>query len=420
MPNSEAPRGSRREVTQEPGQSSGPPPAPPQDEYAESQNVRALDPGPSRKGKEKAAINRDVGAEKAKECYHDEVMQMGVYKEPETLKNFWYNLHTRPLWVSFEERPPTLYWEAHDRAMKQIAIEEKRNIKREREKAEDFSDKGKDKKKQDVRLSRPVPPQQGSVPRQQDSQRAPLPYRRPPQSRPKTLRPQPLPQPREVPHPPRRESATTHAYHPLNTTREQVFYAIRDNDLLTRPPKLITPLAKRNLKRYCDFHEEYGHSTVDCFNLREQIQNLINNGYLKEFLLEVRGKAQVVKQARKSSGGDQGQLGSQVTKDKDFISTISGGSTLAGDSRRTRKVHAKEPSLARHHQEVNFTKRSPKLLRVIKPGDYKLAHPDGRQMRRPKNADQLKKYYPLSHMIWESNKCLFPSPFCYFSKVLSG
>ncbi|KAJ4715162.1 Retrovirus-related Pol polyprotein from transposon opus [Melia azedarach] len=561
MPNSEALRGSRREVTREPGQSSHPPLALPQDEYAESQNVRALDPGPSRKGKEKAATNRDVEAEKAKEVrelaetrsqfqhvikylcdnlgippppprnlasrlgsqlrsnpahvepstpsqqgaqmrlsqlranvhdqprshrsdhrstasnrpegarsqlegemrelrsskeepsspdilgdftapladsvknatlpgrfkmpqldsyhgqsdpvahveifqnlmllqgvpdeimckvfpttlsgpartwykklpagsvrdfttfaskfvlhfqgakpptkdpsslqyikqrgqeplheyakrYHDEVMQMAVYEEPETLRNFWYNLHTGPLWVSFEERPPTSYREAHDRAMKQIAIEEKRNLKREREKAEDFSDKGKDKKKQDVRPSRPAPPQQGSFPRQQDSQRAPLPYRRPPQPRPETLRSQPPPQPREVPHPPRRESATTHAYHPLNTTREQVFYAIRDKGLLTRPPKLITPL---------------------------------------EFLLEVRGKAQVVRQAGESSGGDQGQPGSQVTKDKDFISTISGGPTLAGDSRRARKAHAREPSLARHHQEVNFTERSPKLPRV--------------------------------------------------------
>ncbi|KAJ4724965.1 Retrotransposon gag domain protein [Melia azedarach] len=147
--------------------------------------------------------------------YHGEVMQMGVYEEPKTLRNFWYNLHTEPLWVSFEERPPTSYREAHDRAMKQIAIKEKRNMKREREKAEDFSDKGKDKKKQDARQSRPVPSQQGLVPRQQDNQRAPLPCRRPPQSRPETLRPQPPPQPREVPHPLRRESATTHAYHPL-------------------------------------------------------------------------------------------------------------------------------------------------------------------------------------------------------------
>ncbi|KAJ4713136.1 Retrovirus-related Pol polyprotein from transposon 17.6 [Melia azedarach] len=477
MPNSEAPRRPRREVTREPGQSSRPPPAPPQDKYAESQNVRALDQGPSRKGKEKAATSRDVEAKKAKEVrelaetrsqfqhvikylcdnlgippppprnlasrlgsqlrsnpahvepstpsqqgaqmrlsqlranvhdqprshrsdhrstasnrpegarsqleglvhgdlryslmarrqgegndpeppyveclrkqlltmqekmrelrsskgepsspdilgdftapladsvknatlpgrfkmpqldsyhgqsdpvahvkifqnlmlvqgvpdeimckvflttlsepartwykklpagsqrgqellheyvkrYHDEVMQMGVYEEPKTLRNFWYNLHTGPLWVSFEERPPTSYREAHDRAMKQIAIEEKRNLKREREKAEDFSDKGKDMKKQDVRPSRLVPPQ---------------------------------------------------------------------------------------------------------------------------------GKAQVVRQAGESSGGDQGQPGSHVTKDKDFISTISGGPTLAGDSRRVRKTHAKEPSLARHHQEVNFTERSPKLPRV--------------------------------------------------------
>ncbi|KAJ4708785.1 GAG-POL [Melia azedarach] len=299
MLNSEAPRGFRREVTLEPGQSSRPPSALPQDEYAESQNVRALDLGPSKKGKGKAATSRDLETEKAKEeemrelrsskgeasspdilgdftapladsvknttlpgrfkmpqldpyhgqsdlvahaeifqnlmlvqgvpdeimCkvfpttlsgpartwykklpsgsirdfttfankfvlyfqgakppikdlsflqyikqrgqeplheyvkrYHDEVMQMRVYEEPKILRNFWYNLYTGLLWMSFEERPSTSYREAYDRAMKQIAIEEKCNIKREREKAEDFSDKGKDKKKQDVRPSRLVPP----------------------------------------------------------------------------------------------------------------------------------------------------------------------------------------------------------------------------------------------------------------------
>ncbi|KAJ4717115.1 Gag-pol polymerase [Melia azedarach] len=81
--------------------------------------------------------------------YHDEVMQMGVYEESKTLRNFWYNLHTGPLWVSFEERAPTSYGEAYDCGMKKIFFEEKCNIKREREKAEDFSEKKKDKKKQD-------------------------------------------------------------------------------------------------------------------------------------------------------------------------------------------------------------------------------------------------------------------------------
>ncbi|KAJ4715113.1 Retrotransposon gag domain-containing protein [Melia azedarach] len=417
------------------------PPAPPQDEYAESQNVRALDPGPSRKGKEKAATSRDVEAEKAKEVRElaetrsqfqhvikylcdnlsippppprnlasrlgSQLRSNPAHVEPSTPSqqgarsqleglvhgDLRYSLMARRQGEGNDPEPPYVECLRKQLLTMQEEMRELRSSKGEPSSPDilgDFtaplagsvknatlpgrfkmpqldsyhgqsdpvahvgkerrpkisSDKGKDKKKQDVRPSRPVPPQQGSVPRQQDSQRAPLPYRRPPQPRPETLRPQPPPQPREVPHPPRRESATTHAYHPLNTTREQVFYAIRDKGLLTRPPKLITPLGKRNLKRYCDFHEEYGHSTADCFNLREQIQNLINNGYLKEFLLEVRGKAQAVRQAGESSGGDQGQPGSQVTKDKDFISTISGGPTLAGDSRRARKAHAREPSLA--------------------------------------------------------------------------
>lgn len=75
---------------------------------------------------------------------------MGVYEEVDALMNFWHNLCTGSLWVSFEERLPASYYEAYDWAIKQVAIEEKCNMKRECEKAEELSQKGKERKKTDT------------------------------------------------------------------------------------------------------------------------------------------------------------------------------------------------------------------------------------------------------------------------------
>ena len=40
---------------------------------------------------------------------------------------------------------------------------------------------------------------------------------------------------------------------------------------------------KRSLK-CCEFHEDFGHSTTEYFNLREEIESLILSGYFKEFI----------------------------------------------------------------------------------------------------------------------------------------
>ncbi|XP_024038303.1 uncharacterized protein LOC112097350 [Citrus clementina] len=56
---------------------------------------------------------------------------------------------------------------------------------------------------------------------------------------------------------------------------------------------------KRSLK-YCEFHEDFGHSTAECFHLRKEIESLILSGYLKEFVADMR-------EARKFSEQDKGK-----------------------------------------------------------------------------------------------------------------
>ncbi|GMN32150.1 hypothetical protein TIFTF001_041690 [Ficus carica] len=57
------------------------------------------------------------------------------------------------------------------------------------------------------------------------------------------------------------------------------------NDLVTWPKKLPENLA-RDTSKYCEFHKDYGHNTVDCRALRAEVAELLKKGHLREFLTE--------------------------------------------------------------------------------------------------------------------------------------
>ena len=59
------------------------------------------------------------------------------------------------------------------------------------------------------------------------------------------------------------------------------------------------PNIKHSLK-YCEFHEDFGHSTAEYFSLREEIESFILSGYLKEVVAGMR-------EARKSMEQDNGK-----------------------------------------------------------------------------------------------------------------
>ncbi|XP_030925787.1 uncharacterized protein LOC115952709 [Quercus lobata] len=41
---------------------------------------------------------------------------------------------------------------------------------------------------------------------------------------------------------------------------------------------------KRNRNKYCCFYRDHGHDTDECFDLKQQIENRINQGKLRNFL----------------------------------------------------------------------------------------------------------------------------------------
>ncbi|XP_030959200.1 uncharacterized protein LOC115981169 [Quercus lobata] len=79
-------------------------------------------------------------------------------------------------------------------------------------------------------------------------------------------------------------STRNQQYTPLNIPLEQVLMQIRDDPSLKWPKKMKRDPNKRNRNKYCRFHRDHGHDTEECFNLKQQIKNLIRQGKLRNFL----------------------------------------------------------------------------------------------------------------------------------------
>lgn len=88
------------------------------------------------------------------------------------------------------------------------------------------------------------------------------------------------------------------SYYLFNQCPNQIFYQIRDTGLLRLPKPMRKYLnMKRNLKYY-KFHEDFSHSTAECFSLREEIESFILSRCLEEFVANMR-------QANKSTEQDK-------------------------------------------------------------------------------------------------------------------
>ena len=64
-------------------------------------------------------------------------------------------------------------------------------------------------------------------------------------------------------------------YMPLNAPLDQVLMQIKDDPSLKWPEKMKGDPNKRNKNKYCRFHRDHGHDTDECYDLKQQIENLI-------------------------------------------------------------------------------------------------------------------------------------------------
>ncbi|XP_052193833.1 uncharacterized protein LOC127802169 [Diospyros lotus] len=82
-------------------------------------------------------------------------------------------------------------------------------------------------------------------------------------------------------HRPRWDSG---GFTPLNAPRAEILATIEGKDYLKKPRPMKAPSDKRNRSKYCRFHRDHGHDTEECHQLKEEIQELINRGFLRTYV----------------------------------------------------------------------------------------------------------------------------------------
>ncbi|GMN36983.1 hypothetical protein TIFTF001_042553 [Ficus carica] len=71
----------------------------------------------------------------------------------------------------------------------------------------------------------------------------------------------------------------------LGISPSELIAHLKRQDFVTWPKKLSENPA-RDTTKYCEFHKDHGHQTIDCRALRAVVAELLKNGHLWEFLTE--------------------------------------------------------------------------------------------------------------------------------------
>ncbi|GFS29730.1 hypothetical protein Acr_00g0008110 [Actinidia rufa] len=132
---------------------------------------------------------------------------------------------------------------------------------------------------------------------------------------------------------------------PLNALVAQVLSEIKHEEFVKWPGKIKTDPQKRNRNKYCEFHRDHGHNTEDCFQLKEQIADLIKRGYLRKYITD----RPPPNSPERRYGDNRPTAGN--------IQTIHGGFRSGGCSTSSRKKHAR--SAFRSVEEEVYNLSSP-------------------------------------------------------------
>nr|GEY24832.1 reverse transcriptase domain-containing protein [Tanacetum cinerariifolium] len=69
-----------------------------------------------------------------------------------------------------------------------------------------------------------------------------------------------------------REGRGSNKFTPLTRTPKEIFAV--ESGKFKPPPPMITPVEKRSINKFCEFHNDKGHNTDKCVQLRKQIEEL--------------------------------------------------------------------------------------------------------------------------------------------------
>ncbi|KAL0440213.1 UNVERIFIED_CONTAM: hypothetical protein Slati_2504300 [Sesamum latifolium] len=133
-------------------------------------------------------------------------------------------------------------------------------------------------------------------------------------------------------------------YTPLTVPITQAFMAVEEKGLLTRPRSWRDTPQRPKSDKFCRFHNDYGQTTEECRHLKNEIERLIQNGYLQEYVCWEKARGTGTYQKREGDKAKEIRASSPDDNDvprKRVICMIAGGPS-GGDSHRARKSQIRE------------------------------------------------------------------------------
>ncbi|KAL0393025.1 UNVERIFIED_CONTAM: hypothetical protein Sradi_2525300 [Sesamum radiatum] len=73
-------------------------------------------------------------------------------------------------------------------------------------------------------------------------------------------------------------------YTPLNAPRAEILAVAEQQGIVQWPLHMRENPKRMKSNKYCLFHKDRGHSTEDCFHLKDEIEKLVQQGYLREYV----------------------------------------------------------------------------------------------------------------------------------------
>lgn len=107
--------------------------------------------------------------------------------------------------------------------------------------------------------------------------------------------------------------------------------------LLKKPNKLSQVLPnKTNRDKYCRFHKDHEHDILDCIDLKEQIESLIEMGYWKKYVSQDEQCASI--KTTKDQERERLRFPSRCNIDRPTVINMVHSGQSGGQSRSMRKV----------------------------------------------------------------------------------
>ena len=90
---------------------------------------------------------------------------------------------------------------------------------------------------------------------------------------------------------------------------QQVLEKVKNEPFFKWPNKMVGDPVNRNQNIYCHYHQDHGHTTKDCGNLWDNLEQLVREGKLKHLLHHSSGRGSQMNSAFRGNAASRPPLG---------------------------------------------------------------------------------------------------------------